>query len=77
MKDYNYLDSLAIPRIQRQTSMLPQRSASTDPLFVKHDDEIADTAGTLIFKPDDHRAKSSSAHAETPASSTTIPHCGF
>jgi hypothetical protein len=73
MKEYNYLELLVVPRIRRQTPLLPQRSASTNLLFVRHDDEIADTAGTLIYKPDDHHAKSSSAHIATPAFASTIP----
>jgi hypothetical protein len=72
-KEYDYLDLIAVPRVRRQTPVLPQRSASTDLLFVEPDDEISDTAGTLIYKPDVHRTKSSRAHAATPASASTIP----
>ena len=73
MKEYNYLYLLEVPRIRRQTPVLPQRSDSTDLLFVGHDDEIEDTAGTLIYKPDDHPASSSRGHAATPTSTSTIP----
>ena len=73
MKDYDYLDLLAVPRIRRQTPVLPGRSASIDLLFVGHDDEIEDTAGTLIYKPDARPDSSSRAHASTPASASTIP----
>ena len=71
---YDYLDLLIVPRIRRQTPMLPQRLASTDLLFVGLDDVTEDTTRTLIYKPDDHRTSSSGARAATPASASTIPH---
>ena len=71
-KDYDYLDLLVVLRIRRQTPVLPQCSTSTDLLFVGHDDEIEDTAGTLIYKPDVHQNISSEVHAATPASTSTI-----
>ena len=74
LKDYDYLDLLAVPHIRRQTPALPNRSTSTNMLFVRHDDEIADTAGTLIYKPDVHRSTSSRAHAATHDFASTIPH---
>lgn len=49
-KEYDYLDLLAVPCIQRQTPVLPWRSASTDLLIVNHDDEITDTDGTRVYK---------------------------
>ena len=72
-KDYDYLDLLDVPRIRRQTPVLPQRSASTDLLFVGPDDEIEDTTGTLIYNPNVHRNISSEVHAATPASAPIIP----
>ena len=73
-KEYDYLDLLAVSHIRRQTPVLPQRSASTDMLFVNHDDEITDTTDTRIYKPDAHPSKPFKAKAATPASTSTIPH---
>jgi hypothetical protein len=72
-KEYDYLELIVVPRVRRQTPVLPQHSASTDLLFVGHDDEISDTACSLIYKPDVHRTKPSRAHAATPAFASTIP----
>jgi hypothetical protein len=73
-KEYDHLDLLEVQRIRRQTPVLPQHSASTDLLFVNHDDEIADTASTRIYKPDVHPSKPSKAKADTPTSASTILH---
>jgi hypothetical protein len=73
-KEYDHLDLLEVPGIRRQTPVIPQHSASTDLLFVNHDDEIADIASTRIYKPDVHPSKSSKAKAATPASASTTPH---
>ena len=73
-KEYDYLDLLAVPSIERRTPVLPQHSDSTDLLFVNHDDEIVDTVGTRIYKLNVHHSKSSEAKAATPASASTIPH---
>ena len=70
------LELFEVPRIRRQTPVLPQRSASTDLLFVEPDDDLEDTAGTFIYKPDSPRNATSEAdpeaHAATPASASTI-----
>jgi hypothetical protein len=50
-KDHDYLNMFEVPRIRRQTPVLPQRSASTDLLFVEPGDEIEDTIGSLVYKP--------------------------
>nr|XP_045086317.1 uncharacterized protein LOC123494495 [Aegilops tauschii subsp. strangulata] len=64
------------PKVKKakENSCAPQRSASTDLLFVEPDDEFEDTAGTLIYKPDAPRTVCSEAHAATPASDSTIPY---
>ena len=63
-----------VPRIRRQTPVLPQHFDSTDLLFVEPDDEIEDTVGTIIYKP---AAPSSPADEADPAhsarSALTIP----
>jgi hypothetical protein len=51
-KEYDHLELFEVPRIQRQTPVLHERSASTDLLFVEPDDDLEDTAGTFIYKPD-------------------------
>jgi hypothetical protein len=77
-KYYDYLEMFEVPRIRRQTPVLPQCSASTDLLFVEPDDVLEDTTCTLIFKPDAPRAATpeadSKAHAASPttASASTI-----
>jgi hypothetical protein len=77
-KEYDYLELFEVPRIRRQTPVLPQRSTSTDLLFVEPDDELEDTAGTFIYKPDEPRAATPEADPEahaatpTPASASTI-----
>ena len=75
-KEYDYLELLEVPRIRRQTPVLPQCSASTDLLFVEQDDDLEDTAGTFIYKPDAPRATTSEAdpeaHAPTLASASNI-----
>ena len=73
MKEYEYLELFVVPRIRRQILELPRHSASTDLLFVGPDDEIEDTARTLIYKPDVHCTISSRTRAATPASALTIP----
>ena len=58
--------------------MLHERSTSTDLLFVEPDDDLEDTAGTFIYKPDAPRNATPEADPEphaaspTPTSASTI-----
>ena len=76
--EYDYLKFFEVPCIQMQTPVLPRHSDSTDLLFVEPDDEIEDTVGALIFKPDAPRstpeaAPEARAMSPAPASASTIP----
>ena len=51
--------------------MLHERSASTDLLFVEPDDDLEDTAGTFIYKPDAPRAATPEADPEAHVVSPT------